>query len=90
MVLLGDGAQVEARISPFRDSANLVQDRCTICAERTIASEIILDTPMELQGDVYQVESHSVPFKDSLGVGARLVHGLYQTYRRLRNRFRRT
>jgi hypothetical protein len=23
----------------------LTQDRCTICAERTIGSEIILDTP---------------------------------------------
>jgi hypothetical protein len=24
---------------------NLTQDRCTVCAERTIASKIILDTP---------------------------------------------
>ena len=89
MLLLGDGAQVEARFGPFGDSANLdarevhglhrtnprvancfgrtgwislvawvmwnlvsvrleavlvsVQDRCTVCAEHTIGSEIILD-----------------------------------------------
>jgi hypothetical protein len=87
MVLLGDEAQVEARFSPFKDSANLVaryvhdlrrmyhwlrnhfgrtrwysyvtrlkwmlvlfrleivliltQDRCTVCTEHTIGSEII-------------------------------------------------
>jgi hypothetical protein len=90
MVLQGDEAQVEARFSPFRDSANLdarlvhgfrqtyyrlrncfgrsrwysyvtrlkwklvsfhleivlilAQDRCMVCAERTIGSKIILDT----------------------------------------------
>jgi hypothetical protein len=43
MVLLGDEAQVEARFGPFRDSANLDARRCTVCAERTIGSEIILD-----------------------------------------------
>jgi hypothetical protein len=45
MVLLGDEAQVEACSGPLRDSANLMQDRCTICVERTIGSEIILDAP---------------------------------------------
>jgi hypothetical protein len=25
----------------------LVQDRCTVCAKRTIGSEIILDTPSD-------------------------------------------
>ena len=43
MVLLGDEAEVQARFGPFRDSANLEADRCTVCAERTIGSEIILD-----------------------------------------------
>ena len=42
---LGDEAHVEARFSPFGDSANLDVDRCTVCAERTIGSEIILDAP---------------------------------------------
>jgi hypothetical protein len=45
MLLLGDEAHVEARFSPFGDSANLMQDGCTVCAEHTIGSEIILDTP---------------------------------------------
>jgi hypothetical protein len=34
---------VEARVNPFGDTANLVQDRCMICAERMIGLEIILD-----------------------------------------------
>ena len=45
MVALGDVAQVEARFNLFGDSANLDIDRCTVCAERTIGSEIILDAP---------------------------------------------
>jgi hypothetical protein len=39
---------------------------------------------MELQGDVGHVESRFGPFGDSAGVGVRYVHGLRQTYRRLR------
>ena len=35
---------------------------------------------MELLGDVGHVESHFSPFGDSVSVGARLVHGLRQTY----------
>ena len=45
MVLLGDKAQLEARFGPYGDSAILTQDRCTVCTERTIGSEIILDAP---------------------------------------------
>jgi hypothetical protein len=45
MVLLGKEAQVEARFSPFQDSANLTQDRCTVCTEHTIGIETILDAP---------------------------------------------
>ena len=45
MVLLGDEAQVEARFGPFGDSANLHVDRCTVCTERTIGLEIVLDVP---------------------------------------------
>ena len=37
-----------------------MQDRCTVCVEHTIGSEIILDAPDELQGDVGHVESRSV------------------------------
>ena len=35
-----------------------VQDRCIVCAEHNIGSEIILTHPMVLLGDVGQVESH--------------------------------
>ena len=38
----------------------LMQDRCTVCAERTIGSEIILDAPDGILGDVGLVESRSV------------------------------
>ena len=49
----------------------LAPDWCTICAERTIDSEIILDAPMELLGDVGHVESHFGLFGDNVSVGAR-------------------
>jgi hypothetical protein len=45
-VLLGDKAQVEPRFDPFRDSANLEQDRCTVCVEHIISSKNILDAPV--------------------------------------------
>ena len=45
MVLQGDETKVEARFGLFGDSANLDIDRCTVCAERTIGSEIVLDAP---------------------------------------------
>jgi hypothetical protein len=44
-ILLGDKAQVEACLSPFGDVLILTQDRCAICVERTIGSEIVLDAP---------------------------------------------
>jgi hypothetical protein len=46
--------------------------------------------PMGLLGDVGHVESHFGPFGESVSVGARLVHGLCETYHRLRNHFGRT
>jgi hypothetical protein len=52
MQLLDDKAQAEARFGPFGDSANLFfcdkivlilsQDTCTLCAEHTIGSNIVL------------------------------------------------
>jgi hypothetical protein len=58
MVLLGDVAQVNAR-------------ECTVCIECNIDSEIILEHPMELLGDVGLVESLFIPFGDSVSIGAR-------------------
>ena len=49
----------------------LMEDRCTICIERTIGLEIILEVPGELLGDVGHVESQFFPFGDSVSVGAR-------------------
>jgi hypothetical protein len=40
-----DEVQVEDRFGPFGDSVNLEQDRCTVCAEHTIGSKIILGAP---------------------------------------------
>ena len=48
-----------------------VQDRCTVCAERTIGSEIVLEHPMELLGDVGQGQSRFGLLGDNVGVGAR-------------------
>ena len=45
MLLLGDEAQLEARFGPFDDSVILTEDRCTVCAKRTIGSEITSNAP---------------------------------------------
>ena len=45
MVLLGDEAHVEARFFCLEIVLMLTQDSCTVCAERTIGSEIILEGP---------------------------------------------
>ena len=47
-----------------------VQDRCTVCAKRTIGSEIVLDAPMVLLGDEAQVKSCFGPFGDSVSISA--------------------
>jgi hypothetical protein len=41
----------------------LVQDRCTVCVNRMIGSEIIFDTPNGTSGDEDQVEAHWVCLK---------------------------
>ena len=45
MVLLGDEAQLEPHFGPFDDSVILMEDWCTVCDERTIGLEIVLDAP---------------------------------------------
>jgi hypothetical protein len=45
MVLLGDVGHVESCFILFGTVLVSVQGRCTVCAKRTIGSEIILDTP---------------------------------------------
>ena len=46
MVVLGDEAQVKYLVSVHLDILLiLTQDRCAVCAERTIGLEIVLDAP---------------------------------------------
>jgi hypothetical protein len=60
-----------------------MQDRCIVCVEHNIGSEIIYDT-------WGIVKSHFGPFGDSISVGARWEHGLRRTYQKLRNYFGHT
>ena len=57
MVPLGDEAQVETRFGISDIVLILKQDRCTVCVECTIGSEIVLDAPDGILGDVAHVES---------------------------------
>ena len=45
MIPQGDEAQVEARFGLSDIELILTQDRCTVCVERTIGTEIVLDGP---------------------------------------------
>ena len=48
-----------------------VQDRCTVCAKRTIGLDIVFNAPMVLLGDEAQMEAHFSPFGDSANLYAR-------------------
>ena len=60
---LGDVGLVETCFSLFGDSVDFGGNRCMVCAERTIGSEIL--------GDVGLVESCFGPFGDIVSVGTR-------------------
>ena len=45
MELLGDMGHVESCFGLFGIMLVLVQDRCMVCAKRTVGSEILLDAP---------------------------------------------
>jgi hypothetical protein len=45
MELLGDMDHVESLFFPFGDSVSAMQNRCMVCARRTIDLEVILDAP---------------------------------------------
>ena len=49
----------------------LMQDRCMVCAERTIGSKNVLDAPDGRLGDMAHVESCFGLFGNSVSVGAR-------------------
>ena len=46
------------------------RDRCMVCAERTIGSEIILAAPDDTPRDEGQVKAHFSPFGDSVNLNA--------------------
>jgi hypothetical protein len=71
MELLGDVGHVETRFGPFGNMLLLTQDRCIVCAERTIGSEIISSHPMKLLGNLVHMESRFGPSGDSVSVDAR-------------------
>ena len=71
MVLLGDEAQVKLVSVHLETVLILTHDRCTVCVERTIGSEIILDAHDGTPTDVVHVESHFFRFGGSVSVGAR-------------------
>jgi uncharacterized protein with PIN domain len=48
----------------------LTQDRCTVCAKRTIGLAIILDARDETLGDLGHVESRFGTFRDGVSVEA--------------------
>ena len=48
-----------------------VQDRCTVCAKRTIGLDSVINAPMVLLGDEAQVEARFSPFGDSANLYAR-------------------
>ena len=48
----------------------LVQDSCTVCAKRTIGSEIILDTPDGTPSDMAQVEACFSSFGGRVNIDA--------------------
>ena len=47
------------------------QDRCTVCAERNIGSEISFDAPDGTPGDVGEVDACFSTFGDSASLDAR-------------------
>ena len=49
----------------------LVQDRCTVCAKRTIGSKMFWTQLALLLGDKGQVEARFGPFGDSANLDAR-------------------
>jgi hypothetical protein len=71
MVLLGNVFQVEACFCSFRGSVVSAKNRCMVCAERTIGSEIIFRAPMVLLHDMGQVETRFDPFGDNVNLYAR-------------------
>ena len=59
------------RFDPFGDSVILTLDRCTVCSEHTIGSEIILDAPDGTPRSRGSCGFSFGPFGDGVSVSAR-------------------
>ena len=71
MELLGDMGHMESRLFYLEIVLLLTQYRCTVCAEGTIGSEIILDTPMQLLGDEAQLDARFGPLEHTANLYSR-------------------
>jgi hypothetical protein len=71
MVLLGDESQVELIAVCLEIVLISMPNRFTVCAERTVGLEIILDGPNGTPGGMAHVESCFGPFRDGVSVEAR-------------------
>ena len=71
MVLLGDVGEVEAFSVYFDIVLILIQDKCTVCTERTIGLEICWDARDGTPKWRGQVEAHFSLFGDSVNLNAR-------------------
>ena len=71
MELLGDGVMWNLVSVHLEMVFVLVQDRCMVCAKRTLGSEIILDTPDGTPRCESQVKVQFGPFGDSATPDAR-------------------
>ena len=75
MELLGDVGHVEYLFLRLEIVLVSVQDRCMVCAKRTISSEIIFDASSGLLGDEAQVKARFSLFGDSAKLDAECTIG---------------
>ena len=63
--------------NPVLDRLEIVlvslEDRCMVCAKRTIVSDIIFNAPMVLLGDEARVEAPFSPYGESANLDARFI-----------------
>jgi hypothetical protein len=64
---------VESHFGPLGGGVVSVQDRCIVCAKRTIGTEIILDGPDVQLGDVAQLEARFGPFRGSANPDTKII-----------------
>ena len=76
MELLDDVGHVESRSVCLEMVLVLMSDRCTVCAKRSIGSDIVLDAPDATPRGRGSCGISVGPFGDGVSVDVRLVHGL--------------